>query len=126
MVTYTENEVKKQEDKYLRALKEGEKALEEKTCQLARTRSEIQTQMTEFHGLNGKINRLRTEMKELQFNFRKEQEEAYRSSQRRQEEIRKHDVRLKVGYKFCSIIQMCLFTSLKPPDVSSWPSWLRL
>ncbi|XP_015764832.1 PREDICTED: golgin subfamily A member 1-like isoform X3 [Acropora digitifera] len=95
LVTYTENEVKKQEDKYLRALKEGEKALEEKTCQLARTRSEIQTQMTEFHGLNGKINRLRTEMKELQFNFRKEQEEAYRSSQRRQEEIRKHDVRLK-------------------------------
>ena len=126
MVTYTENEVKKQEDKYLRALKEGEKALEEKTCQLASTRSEIQTQMTEFHGLNGKINRLRTEMKELQFNFRKEQEEAYRSSQRRQEEIRKHDVQLKVGYKFCSIVQMSFCTSFKPSDVSSCPSWLRL
>lgn len=100
MVTYTENEVKKQEDKYLRALKEGEKALEDKTCQLARTRGEIQTQMTEFHVLNSKINRLRTEMKELQFNFRREQEETFRLSERRQEETRKHHVRLKVRSKF--------------------------
>ncbi|XP_068727914.1 centriolin-like isoform X3 [Montipora capricornis] len=95
LVAHTEKEVKTQEQKYLQALKEGEKALEDKTCQLARTRNQIQIQMTEFHGLNSKVNRLRAEMRELQLNLRKEQEEAKRLSLRRQEEERNHELKVK-------------------------------
>ena len=58
LVEKTEAEEKHQAEKYVRALKEGEKALEEKTAQLARTRNELQTQMTQFHELNSKSTNL--------------------------------------------------------------------
>ena len=98
LVAQTETEEKNQADKYVRALKEGEKALEEKTAQLARTRNELQTQMIQFHELNSKINKLRTELKEIQENIKKGNAEAERLSQRRDEErrIRELDIQVRV------------------------------
>lgn len=95
LVVQTEKEEKNKEEKYVRALKEGEKALEEKTLLLARTRNEIQTQMTEFHELNSKINKMRTELKEVQANIRKGKNEVVILSEKREEERRTRELDVK-------------------------------
>lgn len=100
LVAQTEREEKNQQEKYMRVLKEGEKALEEKTFQLARTRNEIQTQMTEFHELNSKINKLRTELKEIELNIRRGKDEAKKLAERRQEEKRIQETKIKVSFDF--------------------------
>ena len=97
-MTQTETEEKNQAEKYVRALKEGEKALEEKTVQLARTRNEIQTQTTKFHELNSKINKLRNELQEVQVNIRKEKSEANKLAEKREEERRIHELQMKVSF----------------------------
>lgn len=104
----TEQEERNQEEKYVRALKEGEKALEEKTFLLARTRNEIQTQMTEFHELNSKMNKLRTELKEVQDNIRKGKNEAKQLSERRAEERRIHELQVKV-----SSVRVCVASAFR-------------
>lgn len=96
LLAQTEKEEKTQREKYVRALKEGEKALEDKTLQLARTRNEIQSQMTEFHELNSKINKLRTELKEVQEHVRTGKVEVKSLSERRQQEIRIQERKRKV------------------------------
>ena len=98
LVAQTEREEKNQQEKYMRALKEGEKALEEKTFQLARTRNEIQTQMTEFHELNSKINKLRTELKEVELNIGRGKDEVQKLAERRQEERRIQETKIKVSF----------------------------
>ena len=98
LVEKTEAEEKHQAEKYVRALKEGEKALEEKTAQLARTRNELQTQMTQFHELNSKINKLRTELGQVQGNVKKGKDEVERLSQRREEERRLQERHVKVSW----------------------------
>ncbi|KAL9989527.1 hypothetical protein ACROYT_G004088 [Oculina patagonica] len=95
LVAKTETEEKHQAEKYVRALKEGEKALEDKTAQLARTRNELQTQMIQFHELNSKINKLRTELREIQGNVKKGQAEVERLSQRKEEERRIQELNVK-------------------------------
>ena len=99
----TEKEEKNKEEKYVRALKEGEKALEEKTLLLARTRNEIQTQMTEFHELNSKINKMRAELKEVQANIRKGKNEVVILSEKREEERRTRELDVKVCFNVCPI-----------------------
>ena len=96
LIAQTEKEEKHQSEKYVRVLKEGEKALEEKTLQLARTRNEIQAQTTEYHELSSKINKLRTELKEVQVNLRKEKIEAFNLTEKRQREKRTREQQLKV------------------------------
>ena len=96
LIAQTETEERHQSDKYVRALKVGEKALEEKTTQLARTRNELQTQMIQFHELNSKINKLRTELKEIEENIKKGKLEAERLSQRKEEERRIQDLNVQV------------------------------
>jgi len=120
LVAKTETEEKHQAEKYVRALKEGEKALEEKAAQLARTRNELQTQMIQFHELNSKINRLRTELREVQDNVKKGKDEVERLSQRREEEKRLQELHVKVscnarvhrvsvyGISFSSLLQKIL------------------
>lgn len=98
LVEKTEAEEKHQAEKYVRALKEGEKALEEKTAQLARTRNELQTQMTQFHEVNSKINKLRTELGQVQGNVKKGKDEVERLSQRREEERRLQERHVKVSW----------------------------
>ena len=98
LVAKTETEEKHQAEKYVRALKEGEKALEEKTAQLARTRNELQTQMIQFHELNSKINKLRTELIEVQDNVKKGKDEVDKLSQRREEEKRVQELHVKVSW----------------------------
>ena len=98
LVAKTETEEKHQAEKYVRALKEGEKALEEKTAQLARTRNELQTQMTQFHELNSKINKLKTELREVHGNVKKGKDEVDRLSQRREEERRLQELHVKVSW----------------------------
>ena len=113
LVAKTEAEEKHQAEKYVRALKEGEKALEEKTAQLARTRNELQTQMIQFHELNSKINKHRKELREVQDNVKKGKDEVEELSQRRKEEKRLQELHVKVswnarvyrvtvnGFRFC-------------------------
>lgn len=98
LVAKTETEEKHQAEKYVKALKEGEKGLEEKTAQLARTRNELQTQMIQFHELNSKINKLRTELREVQGNVKKGKDEVERLSQRREEERRIQELNVKVSF----------------------------
>lgn len=98
LVAKTETEEKHQAEKYVRALKEGEKALEEKTAQLARTRNELQTQMTHFHDLNSKINKLRKELREVQDNVKKGKDELDKLSQRREEGKRVQELHVKVSW----------------------------
>ena len=98
LVAKTETEEKRQAEKYVRALKEGEKALEEKTAQLARTRNELQTQMIQFHELNNKINKLKTELIEVQDNVKKGKDEVDKLSQRREEEKRVQELHVKVSW----------------------------
>jgi len=98
LIAQTETEEKNQSEKYVRVLKEGEKALEEKTLQLARTRNEIQAQMTEYHELSSKINKLRTELKEVQVNLKKEKIEAFNLTEKRQREKRTREQQLKVNF----------------------------
>lgn len=96
----TETEEKHQTEKYVRALKEGEKALEDKTAQLARTRNELQTQMIQFHELNSKINKLKTELREIQESVKKGQAEVETLSQRKEEERRMQELNEKVSEVF--------------------------
>ena len=98
LITQTEKAEKNQSEKYVRALKEGEKALEEKTLQLARTRNEIQAQMTEYHELSSKVNKLRTELKEVQVNLGKEKIEAFNLTEKRLREKRTREQQLKVSF----------------------------
>lgn len=96
----TETEEKNQAAKYVRALKEGEEALEEKTVQLARTRNELQTQMIQFHELSSKMNKLRTELKEIQANIKKGKAETEKLSERREEERRIQQLNVKVSFNY--------------------------
>ena len=98
LIAQTEKEEKHQSEKYVCVLKEGEKVLEEKTLQLARTRNEIQAQMTEYHELSSKINKLRTELKEVQVNLRKEKIEAFNLTEKRQREKRAREHQIKVNF----------------------------
>lgn len=110
LIAQTETEERHQSDKYVRALKEGEKALEEKTTQLARTRNELQTQMIQFHELNSKINKLRTELKEIEENIKKGKLEAERLSQRKEEERRIQDLNVQVRAWVCAFVIKKLLT----------------
>ena len=128
LIAHTEKEEKHQSEKYVRVLKEGEKALEEKTLQLARIRNEIQAQMTEYHELNSKLNKLRTELKEVQVNLRKEKIEAFNLAEKRQREKRTREQQLKVifflFYFLISIFVFCmgrvLFTKLNDKLSRCW------
>lgn len=125
LVEKTEAVEKHQAEKYVRALKEGEKALEEKTAQLARTRNELQTQMTQFHELNSKINKLRTELAEVQGNVKKGKDEVETLSQRREEERRLQELHVKVswsdrmhrvsdnGFRFCHAAKTFILKCLR-------------
>ena len=59
--------------------------------------NEIQAQMTEYHELSSKINKLRTELKEVQVNLRKEKIEAFNLTEKRQREKRTREQQIKVN-----------------------------
>ena len=53
--------------------------------------------MTEYHELSSKLNKLRTELKEVQVNLRKEKIEAFNLTEKRQREKRAREEQIKVN-----------------------------
>ena len=95
-VVSTEKREKEKSDKYLNALREGEKALEEKTTHLARTRNELHSQSVEYLNLSNRIARARVEQRDLENEAAGKKEEIAEMASKQEDERLAHDKMIKV------------------------------
>ena len=85
-IAATEMEQKEKLAKCLNALKDGEKALEERVAQLAKIKNEIQTQTVEHHETSRKITRARAELRDLETSIVKNKEEVEKITEKKESE----------------------------------------
>ncbi|XP_048587831.1 trichohyalin-like [Nematostella vectensis] len=91
VVAATEREEHAKHERRVSALKDGEKIIEERTTQLARTHNELQKQTAEYHELNTCIARARKDLSELELAMATRRREIEEQGLRREKEREYHE-----------------------------------